>query len=177
MSTPDYIPWLITPEVQRAMDVINRASPDHAATLAGALLEDLLKRLIGRSTREVLTKDLQKLGNRQCLNWAYRLALIDKKLYDELGVLMTIRNYFAHGWRQDVDFNTPHIESLVKKLKSPGTMLRPGLDTLPNIEAIRAELHSSNESWWAASVGGVMADLRDLGDKAKRPDPPTPKDW
>jgi hypothetical protein len=75
---PEYHQWLLSPEIQTAMHEINSDVHRHAAVLAGALVEDQLKRLIERSTMPVLEKTFRRIGYHQCLNWAYRFGLIDK---------------------------------------------------------------------------------------------------
>ena len=95
---PEYERCLHSPDVQRAMDEITGGTPRHAAVIGSALIEDQLKRLIELSTADVLTKGLRSTPHRQCLDWAYRFALIDRKLFDEMVILGQIRNMFAPRW-------------------------------------------------------------------------------
>jgi len=176
-QTPEYELWLHSRDVQRAMGEITGGTPRHAAVIAGALIEDQLKRLIALSTADVLTIGLKSSGYRQCLDWAYRFALIDRQLFVEMGLLGDIRNMFAHRWTDQVDFDTEGVAKLVKRLQSPKNLFRPSLDSLPGVDAHRIAIRSSNQAWWYTAIGGVMAVLRDAGDKAKRPTPPKAMDW
>ena len=166
---PEYQNWIESSKVGQAFREIVTDVPRRAAVLAGAMVEDQLKRLIELSTMPVLEKGFRSLPYQQCADWAYRFGLIDKQLHDELGVLGTIRNMFAHRWDDQVDFDTERVAREVKKLKSPVNSLNLPGDSSATAARNRGILLSSNHMWWAAAVGGVIAVLNDEGNNARRP--------
>ena len=59
---PEFEQWLHTPDVQRAIEEINGEVHRHAAVMAGALVEDQLKRLTELATRPVLEKRFRNIA-------------------------------------------------------------------------------------------------------------------
>ena len=118
--------WTIRPEVDAAVDELEDSSPRAAAVLSGALLEDLLDRLL----TETLPDDTQaKLAAGEIDyfkkgHWALRMGLISKFELRELRTLGKIRNQFAHTWSAGLDFGSFRIKDWVRNLETPDHLIQ-----------------------------------------------------
>ena len=113
--------WAISPDVDAALDELEDASPRAAAVLGGALLEDLLDRLLSKALPEDSQAKLEALEIDYFHKgrWALRMGLISKFEFSELQILGRIRNQFAHSWSADLNFGSERIKDRIRNLKSP----------------------------------------------------------
>lgn len=114
-------------ENDRAAVIVGAANID---TLLGKLVEGSLLPPINKKKDELLNGDSPLSTFSAKINLCYRLALIDKELYQILHILRKIRNDFAHRVK-GCDLNkSPHsdqVKELVKQFKDEPLLdkLRP----------------------------------------------------
>jgi hypothetical protein len=101
-----------------------QADAGNALVMAG-LLEDELEKLLLAAGRSLETKDAGRIFGRlghlssfaAKIEIAYMFKLIDQAVRDDLRVMKSIRNAFAHTTRL-VHFNSPHIAKECRKLST-----------------------------------------------------------
>ena len=185
--------WFSSPQLRSIVDELASATPRAAATLAGALLDDLLARLLVRSVIDDLPEKLEKdrdLTYYAKSTWAHRLGLISLTTLEDLRIHGNVRNRFAHSWDLHLTFDSHEIADLIIKLETPMIAMKssPNADAqarLPryvnkrgkiDIQARMSEIRSRDKRrWWVLSVMLLLTELRARGDTATPP--PNPPDF
>lgn len=118
--------WATRPDVDAALDELEDASPRAAAVLGGALLEDLLDRLLAKALPEDKEAKLQagEIDYFKKGHWAFRMGLISRFELRELRILGRIRNHFAHSWSADLDFGAFRVRDWVRSLVTPDHLIQ-----------------------------------------------------
>ena len=118
--------WATRPDVDAAVDELEDASPRAAAVLSGALLEDLLDRLLAEALPDANQAKLQpgEIDYFKKGHWALRMGLISKFELRELRVLGRIRNHIAHTWSPDLDFGSFRVNDWVRSLETPNHLVQ-----------------------------------------------------
>jgi hypothetical protein len=108
--------WATSPDVDAALDELEDSSPRAAAVLGGALVEDLLDRLLAGALPDDNEARLQsgEIDYFKKGHWAFRMGLISKLELRELRLLGRIRNEFAHSWSADLGFGSDKIKDRYK---------------------------------------------------------------
>ena len=118
--------WADRPDVDAAVDELEDSSPRAAAVLGGALLEDLLDRLLAKALPEESEAkfDAGEIDYFRKGRWAFRMGLISKFELRELRILGRIRNQFAHTWSANLSFGSERIGDWVRNLETPGHLMQ-----------------------------------------------------
>lgn len=118
--------WTARPDVDAAVDELEDSSPRAAAVLGGAILDDLLDRLLSEALPDDNQARLQtgEMDFHKKGHWALRVGLISKFELRELRILGRIRNYFAHTWSADLDFGSLKIKDWVRSLQTPNYLIQ-----------------------------------------------------
>lgn len=124
-SVPVRDDWARRPDVDSAIDQLEDASPRLASVLAGALLDDLLERILSKVVPSEEPASLRhgEIDYSQKALWSLRFGLIDQEEHRELRLVGRIRNEFAHNWSTELDFDCPRIRNWVDALRTPDAPL------------------------------------------------------
>jgi hypothetical protein len=118
---PDELQEQYTKMIEHA---INDASPQGAALIAGAFLENALMTLLSKFFIEGSTsKGLFKIGGTlgefsACAEMAYCCGLIQKQTFQNLMNVAALRNYFAHTL-PPLDFDDDRIKNTIDGMVPP----------------------------------------------------------
>ena len=158
------VDWAIRPDVGAALDELEDSSPRASAVLGGALLEDLLDRLLAKALPEDSQARLQA-GEIDYFNkgrWALRLGLISKLELSELHILGRVRNQFAHSWSADLNFGSEPIKDRIRSLKTPDHRIQetsgPGQHLILQGD-VTAYTQESEQHRWLIAVNQMMIRL------------------
>ena len=156
--------WATSPDVDAALDELEDSSPRAAAVLGGALLEDLLDRLLvgtlpGDNDARLETGELDYFGKGR---WAFRMGLISKLELRELRLLGRIRNQFAHSWSADLAFGSDKIKDRVRSLDTPDHLVTEvtgsGRHLVP-LGDVAAYIQENEKNRWLIAVNQMMIRL------------------
>ena len=156
--------WATRPDVDAALDELEDSSPRAAAVLGGALLEDLLDRLLAKALPEDSKVQMQA-GEIDYFNkalWTLRMGLISKFEFSELHILGRIRNQFAHSWSADLNFGSARIKDRVRGLKSPDHRIQRVSSTGEHLVLqgdVTAYSEESEQHRWLVAVNQMMIRL------------------
>lgn len=166
-ATPDQaseLDWATSPDVDAALDELEDASPRAAAVLGGALLEDLLDRLLAKALPEDSQAKLEALEIDYFHKgrWALRMGLISKFEFSELQILGRIRNQFAHSWSADLNFGSERIKDRIRSLKTPDHRIQevsgPGKHLILQGD-VTAYTQESDQHRWLVAINQMMIRL------------------
>jgi hypothetical protein len=173
------LPWEERPDVDQALDEMEDSSPRAGALLAGALLDDLLDRLLTKTLPDdnvVKLRDasLDYFGKCQ---WAYRLGLISVVEFKDLRQIGKIRNTFGHTWSPDVSFDASPVSNWVRNLESPlhelGEVTGAGERLIPKGN-VADFAQTSNHHWWLTAVHYMFVRLLMRIDRTAEIEPADP---
>ena len=156
--------WAIRPDVDAALDELEDSSPRAAAVLGGALLEDLLDRLLVEALPDDNEAKLQtgEIDYFKKGHWAFRMGLISKFELRELRILGRIRNQFAHTWSADLGFGSDKIKDRVMSLDTPDHLVTDvtgsGRHLVP-LGDVAAYIQESEKNRWLIAVTQMMIRL------------------
>ena len=156
--------WATRPDVDAALDELEDTSPRAAAVLGGALLEDLLDRLLAKALPED-SKVQMKVGEIDYFNkalWALRMGLISKFDFSELHILGRVRNQFAHSWSADLSFGSERIKDRIRSLKSPDRRIQNVGGTGQHLVLqgdVTAYSEANEQHRWLVAVNQMMIRL------------------
>ena len=156
--------WATSPDVEAALDELEDASPRAAAVLGGALLDDLLDRLLAAALPDVNDARL-KVGDIDYSEkglWALRMGLISKFELRELRLLGRIRNEFAHSWSAALGFDSNKIKGRVMSLNTPTHPLTAVTGSgrhLAPLGDVEAYIQASEKNRWLMAVIQMMIRL------------------
>ena len=165
--------WAIRPDVDAALDELEDSSPRAAAVLGGALLEDLLDRLLAKALPEDSQAKLEagEIDYFYKGRWALRMGLISKVELSELHILGRIRNQFAHSWSADLNFGSERIKDRIRSLKTPDRRIQevsgPGQHLILQGD-VTTYTQESEQHRWLIAVNQMMIRLLNRIDAAKR---------
>ena len=171
--------WEERPDVDAALDEMEDSSPRAGALLAGALLDDLLGRLLTKTLPDdnvvkLRLIDLDYFGKCQ---WAYRLGLICSIEFRDLRQIGKIRNTFGHTWSPDISFDASPVSDWVRSLEAPrhelGEATGPGERLIPRGD-VTDFAKTSNYHWWLTAVHYMFVRLLVRIDRAVRIRPADP---
>ena len=113
--------WAMRPDVDSAIDQLEDATPRLVTVLAGALLDDLLERILSKTLPAEEPGSLRhgEIDYSHKALWALRLGLIDQEEHRELRLVGRIRNEFAHNWSTELNFESLKIRDWVDALGIP----------------------------------------------------------
>jgi hypothetical protein len=165
--------WATSPDVDAALDELEDSSPRAAAVLGGALVEDLLDRLLAGALPDDNEARLQsgEIDYFKKGHWAFRMGLISKLELRELRLLGRIRNEFAHSWSADLGFGSDKIKDRVRGLDTPDHLVTDvtgsgrHLVPLGNVAAY-IQVHEKNR--WLIAVNQMMIRLLNRIEAAER---------
>ena len=165
--------WATSPDVDAALDELEDSSPRAAAVLGGALLENLIDRLLAKALPEDSQAKLEA-GEIDYFNkgrWALRMGLISKFELSELHILGRIRNQFAHSWSADLSFGSEQIKDRIRSLKTPDHRIQevagPGQHLILQGD-VTAYTQESEQHRWLIAVNQMMIRLLGRIEAAKR---------
>ena len=156
--------WPIRPDVDAALDELEDSSPRAAAVLGGALLEDLLDRLLAKALPEDSQANLEagEIDYLHKVRWALRMGLISKFEFRELQILGRIRNQFAHSWSADLSFGSERINDRIRSLETPDHRIQevpgPGRHLILQGD-VAAYTQESEQHRWLIAVNQMMVRL------------------
>lgn len=156
--------WAVRPDVDAALDELEDSSPRAASVLGGALLEDLLDRLLAGVLPDDNEARLQagEIDYFKKGRWAFRMGLISKFELRELRILGRIRNHFAHSWSADLDFSSFRVKDWVGSLGSPDHLVTDvtgsGRHLVP-LGDVAAYIKDSDKNRWLIAVNQMMIRL------------------
>ena len=156
--------WAIRPDVDAALDELEDSSPRAAAVLGGALLENLLDRLLAKALPEDSQAKLEagEIDYFKKGRWALRMGLISKFELSELQILGRIRNQFAHSWSADLNFGSERIKDRIGSLKTPDHRIQevagPGQHLILQGD-VPAYTQESEQHRWLIAVNQMMIRL------------------
>lgn len=156
--------WAIRPDIDAALDELEDSSPRAGAVLGGALLENLLDRLLARALPEDSQAQL-RVGEVDYFNkalWALRMGLISKLEFSELHLLGRIRNQFAHSWSADLNFGSERIRDRIRSLKTPDYRVHQASSTGQHLVLqgdVTAYSQESEQHRWLIAVNQMMIRL------------------
>ena len=156
--------WAIRPDVDAALDELEDSSPRAAAVLGGALLEDLLDRLLAKALPEDPQARLEglEIDYLHKARWALRMGLISKFEFRELQILGRIRNQFAHSWSADLNFGSDQIKDRIGSLETPDHRIQqvPGAGQHLILQGdVAAYTRESEQHRWLIAVNQMMIRL------------------
>lgn len=102
-----------------------KESPRGAVLLAAALIDTYLEEILShffvddKVSKNLLNRSLRNASSR--MDTAYALGLIDEEEHKEIKTVNSIRNEFAHSWR-NTSFDTPKIIKDCKDLPWLGSL-------------------------------------------------------
>ena len=174
--------WAIRPDVDAALDELEDASPRAAAVLGGALLEDLLDRLLARALPEDSQAKLEsgELDYFHKSRWALRMGLISRLEFSELRVLGRIRNQFAHSWSPDLNFGSERIKDRIRSLKTPDLRIEEVAGSGQHLILqgdVAAYTQESEQHRWLIAVNQMMIRLLGRIETAQRGSIPSDHDF
>lgn len=165
--------WATNPDVDAALDELEDANPRASAVLGGALLEDLLDRLLAKALPDDRDASLQpgELDYFKKGHWAFRMGLIGKIELRELRLLGRIRNHFAHSWSADLGFDSERVRDWVSNLQTPEHLVqdasRSGQSLIPQGD-VAAFAHESQKNRWLIAMNQMMIRLLNRIDAAQQ---------
>ena len=178
----DQLDWAIRPDVDAALDELEDSSPRAAAVLGGALLEDLLDRLLAKALPEDSQARLEA-GEIDYFNkgrWALRMGLISKFELSELHILGRIRNQFAHSWSADLNFGSQRIRDRIRSLKTPDHRIQevpaPSQHLILQGD-VTAFTQESEQHRWLIAVNQMMVRLLGRIETAQKTSIPSDHDF
>ena len=156
--------WAIRPDVDAALDELEDSSPRAAAVLGGALLEDLLDRLLARALPDGNEGRIEagELDYFKKSHWAFRMGLISKFELRELRILGRIRNHFAHSWSADLGFGSFRVKDWVGSLETPDHLVNSAAGSgqhLVPLGNVAAYTQENEEHRWLIAVTQMMIRL------------------
>ena len=160
----DELDWSIRPDVDAALDELEDSSPRAAAVLGGALLEDLLDRLLAGALPDDNEARLQsrEIDYFKKGHWAFRMGLISKFELRELRTLGKIRNQFAHSWSADLGFGSAKVKDWVRSLETPNHLVDDvtgsGRRLVP-LGDVAAYTRENEQHRWLVAVNQMMIRL------------------
>ena len=165
--------WATSPDVNAALDELEDSSPRAAAVLGGALLEDLLDRLLASALPDDNEGQLQvgEIDYFKKGHWAFRMGLISKLELRELRLLGRIRNEFAHSWSADLAFGSNRIRDRVMSLDTPDQLVTDvtgaGRHLVP-LGDVLAYIQQNEKNRWLIAVNQMMIRLLNRLESADR---------
>ena len=169
----DELDWATSPNVNAALDELEDSSPRAAAVLGGALLDDLLDRLLAAALPDDNDARL-KVGNIDYSEkglWALRMGLISKSELRELRLLGRIRNEFAHNWSADLGFDSDKIKERVRSLNTPDHLVTDvtgsGRHLVP-LGDVASYIQESEKNRWLIAVNQMMIRLLNRIERVER---------
>ena len=161
---PSGFDWTTRPEVDAAIDELEDSSPRAAAVLGGALLEDILDRLLAAALPDDSQARLEsgEIDYFKKGHWALRMGLISRFEFRELRILGRIRNQFAHTWSAALDFGSFRIKDWVRSLETPDHLIQSvdgsGGHLIP-LGDVSAYTKESERHRWLIAVTQMMIRL------------------
>lgn len=179
-ASPAEVDWAMRPDVDAALDELEDASPRAAAVLGGALIEDLLDRLLAKA----LPNDSQaklEAGEIDYFKkglWALRIGLVSKFELRELRLLGRIRNHFAHSWSPDLHFGSSRVKDWIGSLETPNCLIQDvsssGEHLIPQGD-VAGYARENEKHRWLIAITQMMVRLLSRIDEAQKisvpPDP------
>ena len=156
--------FAVSPDVDATLDELEDSSPRAAAVLGGALLEDLLDRLLAKALPDDSQAKLEagEIDYLHKARWALRMGLISKFEFSELQILGRIRNQFAHSWTADLNFGSERIKDRIRSLQTPDYQIQevPGPGQYLILQGdVAAYTKESEEHRWLIAVNQMMIRL------------------
>lgn len=156
--------WAIRPDVDAAIDELEDSSPRAAAVLGGALLDDLLDRLLAQALPDDKQAEIKagEIDYFEKSQWALRMGLISKFELRELRILGKIRNQFAHSWSADLDFGSLKIKDWVWSLETPNQLIKHDDGSgrhLILMGDVAAYAQESEKNHWLIAITQMMVRL------------------
>ena len=161
--------WIAGDELRASLEGLLTSDPRSATVLAGAILDDMLTRVIasrmdGRADAEELAGASQLDYSVKCTS-VREMGIVGERMLGELRGLGRIRNEFAHNPAPDLDFDSPDVAGSVERLRGPEQVARDrsiaGVGSGVQ-EALARSMPlpvDGRRYWWTISVLSVLGVL------------------